>query len=99
MKEKQDLEEDRYMDFISSAFIGDGQPFGMDWPLDKVAEFLKRRGYRILKREDLDNGKYEVAVKSDEDFIPLAPNLISIFKNEVQDIIINILLRNQKNED
>lgn len=65
------------------------KPFGMTWKRDKMIEFLKSRGYSIVKRFDLDTDKeFEVAVKSGTDFVPDTRNIVETFAEEMQNFII-----------
>lgn len=65
------------------------KPFGMTWKRDKMIEFLKSRGYSIVKRFDLDTDEeFEVAVKSGTDFVPNTRNIVETFAEEMQNFII-----------
>lgn len=65
------------------------KPFGMTWKKDKMIEFLKSRGYSIVKRFDLDTDEeFEVAVKSGTDFVPDTRNIVETFAEEMQSFII-----------
>lgn len=65
------------------------KPFGMTWKRDKMIEFLKGRGYSIVKRFDLDTDEeFEVAVKSGTDFVPDTRNIVETFAEEMQSFII-----------
>lgn len=65
------------------------KPFGMTWKRDKMIEFLKSRGYSIVKRFDLDTDEeFEVAVKSGTDFVPDTRNIVETFAEEMQNFII-----------
>lgn len=65
------------------------KPFGMTWKRDKMIEFLKSRGYSIVKRFDLDTDEeFEVAVKSGTDFVPDTRNIVKTFAEEMQNFII-----------
>lgn len=65
------------------------KPFGMTWKRDKMIEFLKSRGYSIVKRFDLDTDEeFEVAVKSGTDFVPDTRNIVETFAEEMQSFII-----------
>ena len=84
-----------YLDILASIAMND-KPFGFLWPKEKVREFLKARGYKILVRKDKDTGEdYEVAVKSDSGSIPNDGhgNMKEIFDSEIQDIILKWVLR------
>lgn len=65
------------------------KPFGITWKRDKMIEFLKSRGYSIVKRFDLDTDEeFEVAVKSGTDFVPDTRNIVETFAEEMQNFII-----------
>lgn len=65
------------------------KPFGMTWKKDKMIEFLKSRGYSIVKRFDLDTDEeFEVAVKSGSEFVPDTRNIVETFAEEMQNFII-----------
>ena len=65
------------------------KPFGMTWKRDKMIEFLKSRGYSIVKRFDLyTDEEFEVAVKSGTDFVPDTRNIVETFAEEMQNFII-----------
>lgn len=65
------------------------KPFGMTWKREKMIEFLKSRGYSIVKRFDLDTDEeFEVAVKSGTDFVPDTRNIVETFAEEMQNFII-----------
>ena len=40
-----------YMSLMASIALND-KPFGILWPKDKIQEFLKARGYKILSRKN-----------------------------------------------
>ena len=84
-----------YLNILASIAMND-KPFGFLWPKEKVREFLKARGYKILVRKDKDTGEeYEVAVKSNSDSIPNDGhgNMKETFDSEMQDIILKWVLR------
>lgn len=65
------------------------KPFGMTWKRDKMIEFLKSRGYSIVKRFDLDTDEdFEVAVKSGSEYVPDTRNIVEAFSEEMQNFII-----------
>lgn len=65
------------------------KPFGMTWKRDKMIEFLKSRGYSIVKRFDLDTDEeFEVAVKSGSEYVPDTRNIVETFAEEMQNFII-----------
>jgi hypothetical protein len=65
------------------------KPFGMTWKREKMIEFLKSRGYSIVKRFDLDTDEdFEVAVKSGSEFVPDTRNIVEAFSEEMQNFII-----------
>lgn len=90
-----------YLNILASIAMND-KPFGFLWPKDKVKEFLKERGYKILSRKNKDTGEeYEVAVKSDSGSIPNDghENIKETFDSEIQDIILKWVLRIAKEND
>lgn len=97
-----DSDEDcPYLNILASIAMND-KPFGFLWPKDKVKEFLKERGYKILSRKNKDTGEgYEVAVKSDSGSIPNDghENIKETFDSEIQDIILKWVLRIAKEND
>jgi len=98
-----DLEEEDcpYMSLMASIALND-KPFGILWPKDKIQEFLKARGYKILSRKNKDtNEEYEIAVKSNSDSIPDDghSNIKETFDSEMQDIILKWVLRIAKEDD
>lgn len=65
------------------------KPFGMIWKREKMIEFLKSRGYSIVKRFDLDTDEdFEVAVKSGSEYVPDTRNIVEAFSEEMQNFII-----------
>lgn len=65
------------------------KPFGMTWKREKMIEFLKSRGYSIVKRFDLDTDEdFEVAVKSGSEYVPDTRNIVEAFSEEMQSFII-----------
>lgn len=81
------------------------KPFGILWSKDKVFEFLKARGYKLLDRKNKETGEeYTIAVKSGSPNIPDSGygNTKETFNNEIQDIIMKWILRiakeNEENE-
>lgn len=65
------------------------KPFGMTWKREKMIEFLKSRGYSIVKRFDLDTDEdFEVAVKSGSEYVPDTRNIVEAFSEEMQNFII-----------
>jgi len=71
------------------------KPFGMVWHDDLIEKLLTSRGYVIVER-NLDNGAtIRVAVKKGEDFIPedMDSSVLSVFEREIQEILIDWLLK------
>lgn len=90
-----------YMDIIMALFLQD-KPFGIIWPNDKILEFLKARGYKILERRNRDTGEeYMIAVHPDSSSIPDEghSNLKEVFNSEMQDIVMKWVLRIAKEND
>lgn len=78
---------------VFDILMSSSKPFGMIWEDDKMMDFLKKRGYSILKRTDDNGDTYEVAIKNGEKTIPDYDNICETFEDEVQDILINWLLK------
>lgn len=87
-----DLEEDDGEDYKWKTLLTltmMPKPFGMTWKREKMIEFLKSRGYSIVKRFDLDTDEeFEVAVKSGSEFVPDTRNIVEAFSEEMQNFII-----------
>ena len=84
-----------YMDILAAMTLTD-KPFGFMWPREKMADFLKARGYRIIEKKDKDSGsEYLVACKSSDSAIPNTDhsNIKEVFDSEVMDIISKWLLK------
>jgi hypothetical protein len=90
-----DLEEDDGEDYKWKTLLTltmMPKPFGMTWKRDKMIEFLKSRGYSIVKRFDLDTDEdFEVAVKSGSEYVPDTRNIVEAFSEEMQNFIIEWL--------
>lgn len=69
------------------------KPFGIIWNSEKMEDFLKFKGYKILKRVDEITGKpMNIAIKPEAKFIPNEKsNILELFELEVQDTILNWL--------
>lgn len=73
------------------------KPFGMPWTLESMTGFLKALGYVIMNRTDDDTEEdYVVAVKPETESIPESDNIIEVFTDEVQRIILKLLLKLDK---
>lgn len=87
-----DLEEDDGEDYKWKTLLTltmMQKPFGMTWKREKMIEFLKSRGYSIVKRFDLDTDEdFEVAVKSGSEYVPDTRNIVEAFSEEMQNFII-----------
>lgn len=87
-----DLEEDDGEDYKWKTLLTltmMPKPFGMTWKREKMIEFLKSRGYSIVKRFDLDTDEdFEVAVKSGSEYVPDTRNIVEAFSEEMQNLII-----------
>lgn len=87
-----DLEEDDGEDYKWKTLLTltmMPKPFGMTWKREKMIEFLKSRGYSIVKRFDLDtDDEFEVAVKSGSEYVPDTRNIVEAFSEEMQNFII-----------
>ena len=72
------------------------KPLGYVFPQEKMEEFLKQRGYKIIKRySEAREQDYNVAVKSGSSSIPEDDysNVREVFDGEVQDILLSWLLK------
>lgn len=96
---KEVLEEGCPMtDFVLGILMLD-KPFGILWNNDKMENFLQKRGYKIiLRHSDITNQDYKVAFKPEDECIPETDvdNIRDIFNQEIQDVILNILLKYSK---
>lgn len=71
------------------------KPFGMIWSMDNMKDFLKVKGYKFIKRKNKLTGEdVEMAVKPDSALIPdtTLTNIVSVFEEEVQKILIKWLI-------
>ena len=68
---------------LDSLFIP--KPFGIEWSDENMSEFLKKLGYKVIDGE--------VAIKPGEKEVPDYNNLLEVFNNEVQKIILGWLLK------
>lgn len=81
----------------SMAFLP--KPFGVVWPKEKIEKFLRGRGYKIIERfDEEEEEEYTVAIKPGQKKIPDESNLLSVFEDELQEILIAWLLRLGKEE-
>ena len=100
--EFNDTEDDNcpYLDLIAAMVLQD-KPLGIMWTKDKILEFLKARGYKILDRKDSDGSEYTIAVKPDSSSIPSEghSNIKEVFDAEIQDIFMKWILRIAKEND
>ena len=90
-----DDDECPYSDIMMALMFQD-KPFGIMWPKDKILEFLKARGYKLLDRKNKDTGEeYTIAVKSSSSNIPDEGhgNIKEVFDSEMEDIIMKWVLR------
>lgn len=77
------------------------KPLGFFAPQEKMEEFLKARGYKMIKRySDSKEEEYTVAIKPGTSYIPEDnfSNVREVFDGEVQDILLKWLLRIGKEE-
>lgn len=71
--------------------------FGMPWKSDKMEKFLKGRGYRIINRHDDDEDEdFKVAIKPGESMVPETSNLLEVFTDEVQEVLLDWMLSLKK---
>ncbi len=81
---------------IASIIMNSNKPFGMNFESDKIEEFLKARGYKIIEKYNEDLGdSIRVAIKSDQSHISgdVSDNIRTVFSREVQDILLGWLLK------
>ena len=93
--EGDDTNEDcPYLNIITALLL-QNRPLGIFWNADKMIEFLKARGYRVLDRKDSDGNEYSIAVKPSDSSIPDEgrSNIKDIFDNEIQDVLIKWVLK------
>lgn len=70
------------------------EPFGLSWDEDIVKDFLQKRGYYVLNRQNKDGEDYSVAAKPEDSCIPTSEsNLMNTFSREVQTILAAWLLK------
>lgn len=72
------------------------KPLGFIMPQEKMEDFLKARGYKIISRfSDNRNEEYNVAIKPGSSYIPENDysNVREVFDGEVQDILLKWLLK------
>lgn len=75
-------------------FLSLPRPLGILWPIEKIKKFLKARGYLLLERIDPETEELiTVACKSNDEIIPETGNLVEIFTSEVEDILMDWLLK------
>ena len=100
--QEENFEEDNcpYMNLIATLVLQD-KPFGIMWTADKMIEFLKARGYKLIERKDSSGNNYTVAVKPSDSSIPddEHSNIKEVFDSEMQDIIMKYVLRIAKEND
>lgn len=69
-------------------------PFNIFWPKEKMINFLKERGYKIInKYSEEDGNNIDIAVKLDQSLIPETENIKEVFNSEIQDILLKWLLK------
>lgn len=76
--------------------ILEDKPFGMIWSMNTMIDFLKRAGYKIIEGESTLTGKpIKIAVKMGDSVIPELEfsNIHEVFNKEIQDILLNWLLK------
>lgn len=83
-----------YLDIITSLALQD-RPLGILWSTDKMIEFLKARGYKLLDRKDSDGNEYRIAVKPSDSSIPDngVSNIKEVFDHEIQDVFMKWILK------
>ena len=93
--EDGDSEEDcPYLGILTALTLQD-KPLGIMWTVDKMMEFLKARGYKLLERKGTDGNEYFIALKPSDSSIPDSghSNIKEVFDNEVQDILMKWILK------
>lgn len=92
-EEDGDIEEDcPYLGILTALTLQD-KPLGIMWTADKMMEFLKARGYKLLERKGTGGNEYIVAVKPSDSSIPDHSNIKEVFDNEIQDILMKWVLK------
>ena len=71
------------------------KPLGLVWELDAIEDFLKKRGYKVIKRTNSSGDEIKIAIKPEDSLIPEneTGNLREVFYDEVQRILLNWLLK------
>lgn len=72
------------------------KPLGYLMPQEKMENFLRERGYKIIKRySDSQEDEYSVVIKPGSSYIPDTDysNVREVFDEEVQDILLKWLLK------
>lgn len=72
------------------------KPLGYLMPQEKMENFLRERGYKIIKRySDSQEDEYSVVIKPGSSYIPDTDysNVREVFDEEVQDILLRWLLK------
>jgi hypothetical protein len=67
------------------------RPFGIIWDVDKMKEFLEKRGYNVVPL-DTDPEDY-IVYKDTDDLIPDLPNIDEVFASEIQSILLKWLIK------
>lgn len=71
------------------------RPLGILWSPEKIKKFLKARGYILVDRISPETEEpITVACREDDSVIPMEENLVKTFTDEVEDILLNWLLKN-----
>jgi hypothetical protein len=75
------------------------KPFGMvTWKKGRIIEFLENRGYTVMPRwSEEESILHYVATKDESDCVPEKENLLEVFSDEVQNILLDWLLRIAEN--
>lgn len=81
-----------YVNIFTALALQD-KPLGIMWTVDKMVEFLKARGYKLLERKGTDGNEYMIAVKPSDSSIPDHSNIKEVFDNEIQDILMKWVLK------
>lgn len=92
--EEEDSDSCPYFDIIMHTVLL-SRPFGILWDNDKMENFLKKRGYKIIEKHfsdpDRKSETYKIAIKSGSIKMPTdeVSNIREVFDSELQDVILS----------
>lgn len=87
-----------FVDSMMEVMLSD-RPFNINWDMDKIEDFLKKRGYSVISNKPKRGRSFKVAYNEDKGISEkdakelLVGNLSSVFSNEIQDILLKWLLK------